>query len=353
MQRRKRRSTSSCNSGNGACKALGRGLMTMDHCGLSRARERRTASRSRRLIRLRATALPRARETVKPIRGPLPSGSRTQKAAKNGHENRLPFSYTLRKSCGRSRRTRFGKPAMENYLSELTESFLRPRARRRDSTARPSCVFMRVRKPCVLARRRLLGWNVRFGILFQFTSIKQPKRTGKPRNNRSDRDKPGIVFRARALRGWKSNSPGLGGQNQGGEGGFAGGRLLRHLPSASSSSIQPVTVRLSKYRPSCVKVSGFAVLERGTRLTDRRWLVHSSVSGSSIPGRCPRAFCAFVAALWQFARQTRMGASILPPDQAGAARRHQSRQTKSQTPGLSRRGHVGLYWPDSGAQAQV
>ena len=94
---------------------------------------------------------------------------------------------------------------MENYLSELTESFLRPRARRRDSTARPSCVFMRVRKPCVLARRRLLGWNVRFGILFQFTSIKQPKRTGKPRTNRSDRDKPGIVFR----RGSKSYSPGL------------------------------------------------------------------------------------------------------------------------------------------------
>jgi len=102
---------------------------------------------------------------------------------------------------------------MENYLSELTESFLRPRARRRDNTARPSCVFMRVRKPCVLARRRLLGWKVRFGILFQFTSIKQPKRTGKPRNNRSDRDKPGIVFRARALRGSKSNSPGLRRQN--------------------------------------------------------------------------------------------------------------------------------------------
>lgn len=46
---------------------------------------------------------------------------------------------------------------MEHYLSELTVSFLRPRARRRDSTARPSWVFMRVRKPCVLARRRLLG----------------------------------------------------------------------------------------------------------------------------------------------------------------------------------------------------
>jgi len=46
---------------------------------------------------------------------------------------------------------------MDYYLSELTVSFFRPRARRRESTARPSWVFMRVRKPCVLARRRLFG----------------------------------------------------------------------------------------------------------------------------------------------------------------------------------------------------
>ena len=43
------------------------------------------------------------------------------------------------------------------YLSELTVSFLRPLARRRDITARPSAVFMRVRNPCVLARLRLFG----------------------------------------------------------------------------------------------------------------------------------------------------------------------------------------------------
>jgi hypothetical protein len=51
-----------------------------------------------------------------------------------------------------------------NYLSELTVSFLRPRARRREITARPSEVFMRVRKPCFFARFRLFGWKVRFGI---------------------------------------------------------------------------------------------------------------------------------------------------------------------------------------------
>jgi hypothetical protein len=58
-----------------------------------------------------------------------------------------------------------------NYLSELTVSFLRPRARRREITARPSAVFMRVRKPCFLARFRLFGWKVRFGILVQSFSI--------------------------------------------------------------------------------------------------------------------------------------------------------------------------------------
>ena len=44
-----------------------------------------------------------------------------------------------------------------DYLSELTVSFLRPRARRRARTARPFLVSIRVRNPCVLARWRLFG----------------------------------------------------------------------------------------------------------------------------------------------------------------------------------------------------
>ena len=51
----------------------------------------------------------------------------------------------------------FGKAWYSGYLSELTLSFLRPIARRRERTAWPSAVFMRVRKPCVLTRRRLFG----------------------------------------------------------------------------------------------------------------------------------------------------------------------------------------------------
>ena len=56
----------------------------MVHCGLNRSRCKRTASRIRRLMRLRTTALPSARGTVNPIRGPSLPGSRTQKAAKRG-----------------------------------------------------------------------------------------------------------------------------------------------------------------------------------------------------------------------------------------------------------------------------
>src|SRR3989442_15471030 len=46
----------------------------------------------------------------------------------------------------------------------FTATRLRPFARRREITARPLLVFIRVRKPCVFERRRRLGWNVRFGM---------------------------------------------------------------------------------------------------------------------------------------------------------------------------------------------
>jgi hypothetical protein len=50
--------------------------------------------------------------------------------------------------------------ARQNY-SELTVRRLRPFARRRLSTRRPFFVAMRTRKPCVRARWRVFGWNVR------------------------------------------------------------------------------------------------------------------------------------------------------------------------------------------------
>jgi hypothetical protein len=46
----------------------------------------------------------------------------------------------------------------------FTDTRLRPLERRREMTARPLLVFIRVRKPCVFERRRRFGWNVRFGM---------------------------------------------------------------------------------------------------------------------------------------------------------------------------------------------
>ncbi len=46
--------------------------------------------------------------------------------------------------------------------SSLTVSLCLPLARRRAITLRPLAVSMRERKPCLLTRFLLLGWNVRF-----------------------------------------------------------------------------------------------------------------------------------------------------------------------------------------------
>jgi hypothetical protein len=54
-------------------------------------------------------------------------------------------------------------------------SRLRPFARRRFSTFRPPFVFMRSRKPCVFARRRRLGWNVRFMNALPFPLVQPPQ----------------------------------------------------------------------------------------------------------------------------------------------------------------------------------
>ena len=63
--------------------------------------------------------------------------------------------------CGYSRKPGF------------TATRLRPLARRREITARPLLVFIRVRNPCVFERRRRLGWNVRFGIRKLRSSLRQ------------------------------------------------------------------------------------------------------------------------------------------------------------------------------------
>jgi hypothetical protein len=90
--RMNRRLTSAWSSGNVQSSTLRRGLKTIDHSGLRFARSRRTASRTRRLTRLRLTALPSALGVVNPTRGRVCAESATQKAAKRGHVKRVPWS---------------------------------------------------------------------------------------------------------------------------------------------------------------------------------------------------------------------------------------------------------------------
>ena len=53
-------------------------------------------------------------------------------------------------------------PGEASYPSSATVRRLRPLARRRLSTIRPFFVDILTRNPCVFARRRVFGWNVRF-----------------------------------------------------------------------------------------------------------------------------------------------------------------------------------------------
>jgi len=92
--------------------ARDRGLMTISHPGPTRSRRARTASRTRRLIRFRITAPPRARGQVNPTLAHPSLLFRRQKAENSGPENLAPSSYTLRKSLERRMRALFGKPAM-------------------------------------------------------------------------------------------------------------------------------------------------------------------------------------------------------------------------------------------------
>jgi hypothetical protein len=102
--------------------------MIIEHSGFSRFRQIRAASRTRLLMRLRTTALPSARGTVKPILGPRPSGVRAQNAVKQELEYLTPCSYTLRKSEERNRRTLFGKPAIRLPLRADSQSLTAPSA---------------------------------------------------------------------------------------------------------------------------------------------------------------------------------------------------------------------------------
>ena len=90
------------------------GLMTMSALTSAGGRDNRTASRSRRFMRLRSTAPPRARPTVNPTRSPRagvafmlagsPSCLAMKKAVKDAEKWRRPCLYTRSKSEWRNKR---------------------------------------------------------------------------------------------------------------------------------------------------------------------------------------------------------------------------------------------------------
>ena len=86
LQRRKSFSTSRWISANGASNAFLRGLMTSELCGSNSWRRRRTASRTRRRIRLRTTALPSARGGPATVVSEAAAGSAAAEAAATSAE---------------------------------------------------------------------------------------------------------------------------------------------------------------------------------------------------------------------------------------------------------------------------
>ncbi len=120
--------------------------------------------RSRRLTRLRTTAGPTARLTVKPTFGGSATPSRTSRCpASSGRPVLLPARIAALNSLRRRIRAAWGSIGYRRRADGAGQTLTRarPLRRRAESTARPARVRMRSRKPCVFARRRLFGWNVR------------------------------------------------------------------------------------------------------------------------------------------------------------------------------------------------
>ena len=125
---------------------------------------RRKLSRRRRLARLRAPRRPPCRLTVRPRRSWPCVVRERPPGGRGGRRGAIPCRKTRRNSAPpelmplgvaqprAGRRRHSGQAPIR----------LRPFWRRRLRTSRPPLVRMRTRKPWVLFRLRLLGWNVRF-----------------------------------------------------------------------------------------------------------------------------------------------------------------------------------------------
>ena len=98
----------------------------------------------------------------------LPLQIRRSLRSKRAHGSltiRMQMCKSLRMTTLQDPRAQPGRE-IEAYSRKpgFTDTRLRPLARRRDNTAAPLLVFMRVRNPCFFERLRRLGWKVRLGM---------------------------------------------------------------------------------------------------------------------------------------------------------------------------------------------
>ena len=115
-----------------------------------------------RAKRFRVTALPTDLLIIKPARaGSLDSVLVYRYPTKLVDEYRSPLFVARAKSPLSVSRAVLASTGIF-FGDPYAERWMRPLARRAAKTARPARVAMRARKPCFLARRRVLGWKVRF-----------------------------------------------------------------------------------------------------------------------------------------------------------------------------------------------
>lgn len=130
---------------------------------------RRAASRNTRFARFRVTAPPIPLPATKRTR---PHGSRSTgvliaNTNSAGWDARRPPANSRSISACAVIVNIAAPEGVGRPYAALGQSTLRPLRRRAARIARPAFVDIRLRKPCVLARFRLLGWYVRFTLILR------------------------------------------------------------------------------------------------------------------------------------------------------------------------------------------
>ncbi len=148
---------SSARIGAGAVAALLVARITV-RPGASSPRCSLMRCRNRRFTRFRTTAGPTDLPTANPTSTVPPWSSPRWWTTTVDAARRWPRRVARWKSTARRRRCAAGSTSVRR---PQVASRLRPLRRRPAKMARPARVRIRRRKPCVLLRLRLLGWNVR------------------------------------------------------------------------------------------------------------------------------------------------------------------------------------------------